>query len=292
MGSGRRSRDPVGGYPTQGRSVSALYLYERPGATTVQRMARTDGAGRFSRRADTFAAETGLTAMREASRRYQSISRPTRNVHALGSRIQVSAPRLLGLPVGDYPARPPADCVPRRSEAADPSGLCRLGVHRVLRTEGCSGCCANFRARGAGLDRRGRRGRWSLRSRTRVFRVSQAQLNHQRPRAAVAVRRRLDALGDGRRGSVAWGARRSCAPSSARSSPAARWCTPRPGLCTKCSGPAVAEYGRPDLVEDIFPLLLRGEEFWCQEGGSPSPEAGSDLGIDADDCAPPTATAG
>jgi alkylation response protein AidB-like acyl-CoA dehydrogenase len=41
-------------------------------------------------------------------------------------------------------------------------------------------------------------------------------------------------------------------------------------------GPAVAEFGRPDLVERIFPQLLRGEEFWCQ--GFSEPEAGSDLG--------------
>jgi alkylation response protein AidB-like acyl-CoA dehydrogenase len=41
-------------------------------------------------------------------------------------------------------------------------------------------------------------------------------------------------------------------------------------------GPAVAEFGRPDVVEDIFPRLLRGEEFWCQ--GFSEPDAGSDLG--------------
>jgi alkylation response protein AidB-like acyl-CoA dehydrogenase len=41
-------------------------------------------------------------------------------------------------------------------------------------------------------------------------------------------------------------------------------------------GPAVAEFGRPELVEDIFPMLLRGKEFWCQ--GFSEPEAGSDLG--------------
>jgi alkylation response protein AidB-like acyl-CoA dehydrogenase len=40
-------------------------------------------------------------------------------------------------------------------------------------------------------------------------------------------------------------------------------------------GPAVAEFGRPELVEDIFPRLLRGEEFWCQ--GFSEPDAGSDL---------------
>jgi len=41
-------------------------------------------------------------------------------------------------------------------------------------------------------------------------------------------------------------------------------------------GPAVAEFGRPELVEEIFPRLLRGEEFWCQ--GFSEPDAGSDLG--------------
>lgn len=41
-------------------------------------------------------------------------------------------------------------------------------------------------------------------------------------------------------------------------------------------GPAVAEFGRPALVERIFPALLRGEEFWCQ--GFSESEAGSDLG--------------
>ncbi len=41
-------------------------------------------------------------------------------------------------------------------------------------------------------------------------------------------------------------------------------------------GPAVAEFGRPDLIAGIFPQLLRGEEFWCQ--GFSEPDAGSDLG--------------
>jgi alkylation response protein AidB-like acyl-CoA dehydrogenase len=41
-------------------------------------------------------------------------------------------------------------------------------------------------------------------------------------------------------------------------------------------GPAVAEFGNPEIVEDIFPRLLRGEEFWCQ--GFSEPDAGSDLG--------------
>ena len=41
-------------------------------------------------------------------------------------------------------------------------------------------------------------------------------------------------------------------------------------------GPAVAEFGRPEVVEEIFPRLLRGDEFWCQ--GFSEPDAGSDLG--------------
>jgi alkylation response protein AidB-like acyl-CoA dehydrogenase len=41
-------------------------------------------------------------------------------------------------------------------------------------------------------------------------------------------------------------------------------------------GPAVIEYGRPDLVAEIFPRLLRGDETWCQ--GFSEPDAGSDLG--------------
>ncbi|WP_330254995.1 acyl-CoA dehydrogenase family protein [Nocardia sp. NBC_00565] len=41
-------------------------------------------------------------------------------------------------------------------------------------------------------------------------------------------------------------------------------------------GPAVAEFGLPEMVEEMFPRLLRGDEFWCQ--GFSEPEAGSDLG--------------
>ncbi len=41
-------------------------------------------------------------------------------------------------------------------------------------------------------------------------------------------------------------------------------------------GPAVAEFGRPEVVDEIFPRLLRGDEFWCQ--GFSEPGAGSDLG--------------
>lgn len=41
-------------------------------------------------------------------------------------------------------------------------------------------------------------------------------------------------------------------------------------------GPAVARFGRAEIVAEIFPKLLRGEEFWCQ--GFSEPDAGSDLG--------------
>ncbi|HVU73418.1 MAG TPA: acyl-CoA dehydrogenase family protein [Mycobacteriales bacterium] len=40
-------------------------------------------------------------------------------------------------------------------------------------------------------------------------------------------------------------------------------------------GPAVLTYGRSDVVNALFPRLLRGDEFWCQ--GFSEPEAGSDL---------------
>jgi alkylation response protein AidB-like acyl-CoA dehydrogenase len=41
-------------------------------------------------------------------------------------------------------------------------------------------------------------------------------------------------------------------------------------------GPAVAEFARAEVIEAIFPRLLRGDEFWCQ--GFSEPDAGSDLG--------------
>ena len=41
-------------------------------------------------------------------------------------------------------------------------------------------------------------------------------------------------------------------------------------------GPAVVEFGRPELAEVVVPRMLRGDELWCQ--GFSEPDAGSDLG--------------
>ncbi|EUA58442.1 dihydrodipicolinate synthase/N-acetylneuraminate lyase domain protein [Mycobacterium intracellulare 1956] len=59
------------GIPHPGALGSALYLYEKPGALLFSEWRALLIQGDFER-ADAFAAETGLTAMREASRRYQS----------------------------------------------------------------------------------------------------------------------------------------------------------------------------------------------------------------------------
>ena len=41
-------------------------------------------------------------------------------------------------------------------------------------------------------------------------------------------------------------------------------------------GPAVIEFARPELSAEVVPLMLRGDELWCQ--GFSEPGAGSDLG--------------
>src|ERR1700744_1558072 len=41
-------------------------------------------------------------------------------------------------------------------------------------------------------------------------------------------------------------------------------------------GPPAPGVGRAQCIEEIFPRLLRGDEFWCQ--GFSEPDAGSDLG--------------
>ena len=108
-------------------------------------------------------------------------------------------------------------------------------------------------------------------------------------RAAAAVRRRLDALGMAGAHRWLW-----AAPPILRAVLGEELTSRALVHTTSWSmhevlGPAVAEFGRPDLVEDIFPQLLRGEEFWCQ--GFSEPDAGSDLGS-MRTTARPTATAG
>jgi 4-hydroxy-tetrahydrodipicolinate synthase len=98
------------GIPHPGALGSALYLYEKPGAPLFTEWRELLVQGDFER-ADTFAAETGLTAMREASRRYQSHpARPGMFTH-WGAGFKFGA-SLLGLPVGDHPARPPQTAFP------------------------------------------------------------------------------------------------------------------------------------------------------------------------------------
>jgi alkylation response protein AidB-like acyl-CoA dehydrogenase len=45
---------------------------------------------------------------------------------------------------------------------------------------------------------------------------------------------------------------------------------------TEVLGPAVERFGSPELVAEVMPSLLRGDELWCQ--GFSEPDAGSDLG--------------
>ena len=109
----------------------ALPLREA-GRAAVQRMARPAGARRFRARRHL----RGRDRFDRHARGEPPLpvpSRPPRNVHALGSRIQIR--RLVARPPRRRPPGPAtADCVPRRPQAADPSGLRRLWVHRVLRT--------------------------------------------------------------------------------------------------------------------------------------------------------------
>jgi 4-hydroxy-tetrahydrodipicolinate synthase len=98
------------GIPHPGALGSALYLYEKRGALLFSEWRALLVQGDFER-ADTFAADTGLTAMREASRRYQSHpARPGMFTH-WGAGFKFGA-SLLGLPIGDHPARPPQTAFP------------------------------------------------------------------------------------------------------------------------------------------------------------------------------------
>jgi 4-hydroxy-tetrahydrodipicolinate synthase len=98
------------GIPHPGALGSALYLYEKPGLRLFSEWRALLVAGDFER-ADKFAADTGLAAMKDASRRYQGHpARPGAFTH-WGAGFKFGA-SLLGLPVGDYPSRPPQTAFP------------------------------------------------------------------------------------------------------------------------------------------------------------------------------------
>lgn len=98
------------GIPHPGALGSALYLYEKPGLRLFSEWRALLVAGDFER-ADKFAADTGLAAMKDASRRYQAHpARPGAFTH-WGAGFKFGA-SLLGLPVGDYPSRPPQTAFP------------------------------------------------------------------------------------------------------------------------------------------------------------------------------------
>jgi 4-hydroxy-tetrahydrodipicolinate synthase len=98
------------GIPHPGALGSALYLYEKPGLRLFSEWRELLVAGDFDR-ADAFAEKTGLASMRAASRRYQAHpARPGAFTH-WGAGFKFGA-SLLGLPVGDHPARPPQTAFP------------------------------------------------------------------------------------------------------------------------------------------------------------------------------------
>jgi 4-hydroxy-tetrahydrodipicolinate synthase len=98
------------GIPHPGALGSALYLYEKPGEKLFTEWRELLVDGNFDG-ADTYAKETGLAAMKEASRRYQAHpARPGVFTH-WGAGFKFGA-SLLGLPTGDEPARPPQTAFP------------------------------------------------------------------------------------------------------------------------------------------------------------------------------------
>jgi 4-hydroxy-tetrahydrodipicolinate synthase len=94
------------GIPHPGALGAALYLYESPGRLLYREHRELLVHGEFDLAAK-FAAESGLAAMRAASRSYTSHpARPGTFTH-WGAGFKFGA-SVLGLPVGDYPhSRPP-----------------------------------------------------------------------------------------------------------------------------------------------------------------------------------------
>jgi 4-hydroxy-tetrahydrodipicolinate synthase len=99
------------GIPHPGALGAALYLYETPGRLLQREHRQLLLQGDFELAAK-FAAETGLEAIRAASRRYTSHpARPGTFTH-WGAGFKFGA-SVLGLPVGDYPhSRPPQTAFP------------------------------------------------------------------------------------------------------------------------------------------------------------------------------------
>lgn len=94
------------GIPHPGALGSVLYLYEKPGRRLFCEWRELMIEGDFDR-ADQYASDTGLAAMRATVRHYQAHpARPGVFTH-WGSGFKFGA-SVLGLPVGDYPhSRPP-----------------------------------------------------------------------------------------------------------------------------------------------------------------------------------------
>jgi 4-hydroxy-tetrahydrodipicolinate synthase len=104
------------GIPHPGALGAALYLYEKPGQKLYSEWRELLVARDFER-ADKFAAETGLAGMREANRRYQAHPARPRAFTHWGAGFKFGA-SLLGLAIGDHPARPPQTAFP--DELKDP----------------------------------------------------------------------------------------------------------------------------------------------------------------------------
>src|SRR6202044_1374121 len=98
------------GIPHPGALGSALYLYEKPGALLFSEWRALLVQGDFERAA-AFPADTGLTAMREASRRYQSHPAPPGMFTHWGAGFKVGA-CVPGPPIGNHPAGPPQTAFP------------------------------------------------------------------------------------------------------------------------------------------------------------------------------------
>ncbi|WP_330254994.1 dihydrodipicolinate synthase family protein [Nocardia sp. NBC_00565] len=104
------------GVPHPGALGAALYLYEKPGMKLYTEW-RELLVQRDFERAEKFAEETGLAAMRAASRRYQAHPARPRTFTHWGAGFKFGA-SLLGLPIGDYPhSRPPQTAFPADLQA-------------------------------------------------------------------------------------------------------------------------------------------------------------------------------